>query len=449
MRSLGFRLTLAAGLVLAIFIGASAFALERAFRDSARSAREERLLAQVYLLMAAAEVDAQGRLTLAGDPAEPRLGLVGSGLYGFIVDGAGNTVWRSHSSVAAEAPRGPVLGAGTRRFDTVADDDGRDYFVQSFGVRWATARGAYPFTFTVAENLDAYERQLGIYRRSLLGWLGAMGLLLLAAQWLTLRWGLRPLRRVTDELTALESGRQSRIAGAYPTELQGLVSNLNTLLAHERTRQDRYRHALADLAHSLKTPLAVLKGAARGTDGRDAARADIDAQVERMDRIVGYHLRRAATAGRPAIGMAHDVSPLAARLVAVLRKVYADKPVDVEVIIDDALQFRGDDGDLTEALGNLLENAFKWCRARVRISAVEEGGVLRVTVEDDGPGIPEAHARQLAERGVRMDQSVPGHGLGLAVSRDIAESCGGSIAIARSKLGGAMVTLQFTTDPSR
>lgn len=443
MRSLGFRLTLAAGLVLLIFIAASAFALERAFRDSARSARQERLLAQVYLLMAAAEVDDTGHLALTDDPPEPRLGLVGSGLYASVVDGAGRTVWHSHSTIAATFPAAATLPPGTQRFETIVAQDRESYFVQSFGVRWTTAKGPYPFTFSVAENLDAYESQLGVYRRSLLGWLGAMGVLLLAAQWLTLRWGLRPLRRVADELTALESGRQSQITGDYPTELQRLASNLNTLLVHERTRQQRYRDALADLAHSLKTPLAVLRGAARegNTDANQAAA--IDAQIERMDRIVGYHLQRAATAGRPAIGAAHEARPLVERLLGALRKVYIDKTVDAEMAIDPALQFRGDEGDFTEALGNVLDNAFKWCRSRVRVSASSENGGFRLIVEDDGPGIAEAEVQRVLERGVRIDQTVPGHGLGLAVSRDIAESCGGSIGIARSELGGAAVTLQF------
>jgi two-component system sensor histidine kinase PhoQ len=358
-------------------------------------------------------------------------------------------VWHSRSTLAGDRPATPALAPGTHRFETVAAANGESHFVQSFGVRWATPHGAWPFTFSVAENLDAYEHQLGVYRRSLLGWLGAMGLLLLVAQWLTLRWGLRPLRRVADELTALEDGRQSQITGDYPTELQRLASNLNTLLVHERTRQQRYRDALADLAHSLKTPLAVLRGTVREGNSDANQAAVVDAQVERMDRIVGYHLRRAATAGRPAIGAAREARPLVDRLLAALRKVYGDKAVVVEVSIDPAAPFRGDEGDLMEALGNVLDNAFKWCRSRVRVSAGSDAAGFRLTVEDDGPGIAAVAAQRVLERGVRMDPSVPGHGLGLAVSRDIAESSGGTIAIARSVLGGAAVTLRFPAGAGR
>jgi two-component system sensor histidine kinase PhoQ len=168
-----------------------------------------------------------------------------------------------------------------------------------------------------------------------------------------------------------------------------------------------------------------------------------------MDRIVGYHLQRAATSGRPAIGAAHQARPLVERLLAALGKVYVDKAVDVEVSIDSALQFRGNEGDLMEALGNVLDNAFKWCRSRVRVSATLENGAFRLTVDDDGPGIDDAQVRRVLERGARIDASVPGHGLGLAVSRDIAESCGGAIAITRSALGGAAVTLRFPSGSGR
>ena len=449
MRSLGFRLTFAAGTVLVIFVALSAFALERAFRDSARSAREERLLAQVYLLMAASEVDDTGRFSFADDLPEPRLGTVGIGLYAAVVDGAGKPVWHTHSALADEPALNSAVAPGARRFDQVRTTGGDRYFVQSHGVRWTTPSGAFPFTFIVAEDLEAYDRQLGIYRRSLLGWLGAMGVLLLAAQWLTLRWGLRPLKRVADELTALESGRQTRITGEYPKELERLTSNLNTLLAHERTRQQRYRDALADLAHSLKTPLAVLRGAMHGADTEAAKAAVVDTQVEQMDRIVGYHLQRAATSGRPVIGAAIAVRPVVERLVSALAKVYADKAVTAEIAVDPTLQFRGDEGDLTEALGNVLDNGFKWCRCRVHASAATADGNLVLLVGDDGPGIAAAEAHRVLERGVRTDETMPGHGLGLAVSRDVAASYGGSIHIGRSALGGAAVELRFPINPSR
>ncbi len=172
-------------------------------------------------------------------------------------------MWRSRSTLSVDAPHGAPLAAGTQRFEEM--DRGRRLLRRELRLSWATAGGSFPFTFSVAEDLTPYHEQLAVYRRSLWTWLGAMALLLLAAQWAILRWGLSPLRRVADELTRLEQGKQERIAGNYPTELQRLTENLNTLLTHERAQQKRYRDALADLAHSLKTPLALVRAALRET----------------------------------------------------------------------------------------------------------------------------------------------------------------------------------------
>lgn len=441
MRSLNARLTLSAGLVLAVFVAASAFALERAFRDSARSSREERLLGQVYLLMAAADVDAHGKLTLSSGPLDPRFDLPGSGLYGAIVDSAGNPVWRSRSALSVEAPYASQRPAGSQRFEQI--DQGPGYFLQSFGVSWSTGGGSFPFTFSVAEDLKGYHEQLSLYRRSLWSWLGAMAVLLLGAQWLTLRWGLSPLRRVADELTRLEQGGQEQIAGTYPTEVERLTDNLNTLLVHERARQKRYRDALADLAHSLKTPLALVRSALSRARAEPELAQALEEQVEHMDRIVGYHLQRAAASGRSGMLAPLPIRPAVERMVKALSKVYADKRVEAEIAIDERLRFRGDEGDLTEMLGNVLDNAFKWSRGKVRVSAMLGDGRLALTTEDDGAGLAEADAQRVLQRGVRADQATPGHGIGLAVTRDIVEAYDGRVIIERSALGGAAVTLML------
>ncbi len=442
MRSLNARVTLGAGIVLAVFIAASAFALERAFRDSARSARQDRLLAQVYLLMAAAEVDEQGALALSAGASDPRLALPGSGLYAAVFDGAGRRVWASDSTLSADAPFAGTLPAGAQRFSQ-REAGGQAFFVQGYGVNWNVNGTSHPFTFSVAEDMAPFEEQLGIYRRSLWSWLGAMALLLLAAQWAILRWGLAPLRRVADELTRLEAGEQQRIGGDYPAELQRLTGNLNTLLAHERARQARYRDALADLAHSLKTPLALIRAALREASADPALARPLDEQVRRMDEIVAYHLQRAAASGRSAMTAPQPLKPAVERMLRAMAKVHAARAVAADIAVDDALRFRGDEGDLTEVLGNLLDNAYKWCRSRVRVAAQARDGQLVLTVEDDGPGIAEPDVAGLMQRGARADQSVPGHGIGLAVSREIAEAYGGRLTIGRSALGGAAVSLSL------
>ncbi len=450
MRSLSARLLLAAALVLALFILLTSLALERAFADAARSALEERMLAQLYLLMAAAEVE-DGQLLMPSALAESRLSLPGSGLSARIFDAAGEPVWQSASAIGSSQPASVGLPPGERRFSEPADDasDGPGFMVAAFGVSWAMGPTPRPYTFTVAEDLSALQSEVAGFRGSLWRWLGFMGLLMLAALVLALRWGLTPLRRVAAEVAQVESGRQGRIRGHYPSELRALTDNLNALLTHEYARQRRLDNALGDLAHSLKTPLAVMQGAVQESGAELRGAALIGEQLARMGDIVEYQLQR-ARAGAAGGGQLAPSVPLRVtteRILATLGKVYRDKSVATQLDIEAALMFRGAEADLMELLGNLLDNAFKWCRARVRISAHGAAAGLRIEVEDDGPGIDAQAAQQLLRRGARADETAPGHGIGLAVVREISSAYGGRVEIARAPLGGALVRLELG-DPS-
>jgi two-component system sensor histidine kinase PhoQ len=445
MSSLRARVALAAGVVLASFVFLTSIALEQAFRDSARSAREERLLGQLYLLMAAAESEDGGALSFPEAPPEPRLSLPGSGLYGQVTDERGQVVWRSASALGVAPPFPASLPAGERRFETARDAAGRAYFVESFGVNWATGNPPRLYTFSVAEDLSEFEAQLTRFRTSLAGWLGGMSLLLLAALGLALRWGLGPLRRVAEELRAVEAGRQECIEGDYPSELKALTDNLNALLAQERARQRRLANAMGDLAHSLKTPLAVVRGAISEPTTDRALAATLEEQVARMDKVVAHHLQRAGAGTVSRLAAPVPVRPLAEKLASALAKVHRGKEVRVTLDIAEGVAFRGVEGDLMEVLGNLLDNAWKWCRGRVRVGAGRSADGFSLAVEDDGPGMDPAEAQRLLERGMRADESVPGHGIGLATVRDIAAVYGADIAIERSGLGGALVRLRFPT----
>ena len=437
MMSLNRRMVLSASLVLAVFIALTALTLERAFFESARSARQERLSGQLYLLIAAAEVDAQGRLRLPSTLSESRFNLPGSGLYAAVFDPSGTALWRSASALSVAPPFQSRLAPGDTRFEERAD-----YFVQSLGVKWAVGRAHYVFTFSVSEDRAGFNAQILHYRQSLWGWLAVLAVLLLLAQAAVLRWGLRPLRRVASELNAIEAGRQESLQGVYPEEIQRLNDNLNSLLRHEREQRQRYRNALADLAHSLKTPLAVMRGALSGD--RTQLPATVEEQVARMDTIVAYQLQRAATASiRRLHATPVALLPLAEKIIAALRKVHHEKTVQVTVEWTRELSLDGDAGDWMELFGNLLENAFKWCTGTIRLSAESSPEHIVLMLEDDGPGIPPARIESVMQRGVRADEAVPGHGIGLAVVRDIVEAYQGRIEIGRGSLGGAAIRLIF------
>jgi two-component system, OmpR family, sensor histidine kinase PhoQ len=453
-RSLQTRVTAVAALVLVVFVALASLALEQAFQASARAAREERLLGQIYLLMAAADTQS-GALVLPLDLAESRFSLPGSGLYGQVSDSGGRPVWRSISALGQGVPFDTGLAPGERRFQESVDKSGRPYFVEGFGVTWTIGPSPRGYTFSVAEDLTEYGRELSRFRASLAGWLGGLSLILLVALLAALRWGLAPLRRVADEVAAVEAGTQERLRGRYPRELRALTDNLNALLAHESARQTRLGNALADLAHSLKTPLAVMRGAlgetrhqtrisaTGGPDDPVAVQALRDGrlaeQLSRMEEIVTYQLERARPRPMAALAPPLPVDQALERLLDTLAKLHADRHVSATLDLESQLVFRGIEGDLLEVLGNLLDNAYKWCRTRIAVRGRREHGFLVLCVEDDGPGIPLERVREIGERGTRADLATPGHGIGLAVVREICSAYGGGLDIGSSALGGALV----------
>jgi len=440
--SLAGRVAASAAAVLTLFMALTAYGLDRAFSDSARAARQELLLSQVYVLLAAADVDGRGQLSWPGGLPDARLESPGAGLYAAVVGADGQLIWQSPSTLTRVLPGLRPLPPGQSRFEHLNDSAGDPLFLQRLGIRWTSGGSSHPFTFVLAEDLRAYDAQLQAYRHSLWGWLGVTSALLLLAQAAVLRWGLQPLSRVADALKRLQSGQAARLDGPYPREIQGLADNLNRVLEHERRQQARHRDALADLAHSLKTPLALMRAELRDTAATSAMRTRLDEQVERMDRAVTYHLQRAASAGGAAMAPPHLLQRTVDRLIGALRKVHADKGVQVHLALTEGLQVVVDEGDLTELLGNVLDNAFKWSAARVAVSAqAHPPDTLILVVDDDGPGFDKAVGRRVLERGVRADERIPGHGIGLAVVRDIVENQGGRVTLARSPLGGARVEL--------
>jgi len=243
------------------------------------------------------------------------------------------------------------------------------------------------------------------------------------------------------EIHEVEEARRESLGSGYPRELAGVAGNLNALLIGERKRVVRYRDTLGNLAHSLKTPLAVMRA--------EGASATVSTEIDRMSGIIDHQLKRAAASGGALLGQAPvEVGQVAAELRATLLRVYASKDLVIELAVAPGAQFIGDRGDLTELLGNLLDNACKWCRTRVRFGATTEAGAgprerLCLVVEDDGPGISAVDRARVLQRGVRADEKVPGHGLGLSMVHDAVDLYGGRLMIDTSPLGGARFTLRL------
>ena len=450
MWSLNTRLLLSGGVVLACFLGATGVTLDNVFRDSAEDAVMQRLQAHIYALIAAADITDTGRIIMPRALPEGRFTIPVSGLYAQIDSNVGLDNWRSPSMVDMTIPFATGLNSAVQRFQHLTTSTGRPLFAVSFGITWDQSNDpAKGYTFSVAESLDGFNAQVRDFRHYLWGWLGAAALVLLAGQSAILRWGLAPLRRAAQDLERIEAGQRRELAGPYPKELRGLTDNLNALLVNQREHLDRYRHTLDDLAHSLKTPLAVLRGSLEQYRSDDAASQTIQQQVERMSQIVHYQLQRAATSGRSVLTMPVDVAGTVDKVIASLNKVYADRHVDVTIAVNDHPQFKGDEGDLMEVLGNLVDNAYKWCRRRVgvyvhgRHETAGAGSRVLIHVDDDGPGIPPALSKAILQRGVRGDASTEGQGIGLALVQDILRVYHADLQITASPWGGARVTVRF------
>lgn len=427
------RLILGAAVVLVAFMAMAGVALQTAHADGVRAAHYARLQSTVYLLLAGAELDATGSLVMPAEFAEPRLSLPGSGLYASIVNVTRSETWQSASTVGLEPPFERSVPVGEWRYDTVQGT----FLSASYGVRWAgQGKTGAQLVLSVVENAAAFERETRAFQRTLWAWLGGAGALLLLSQTLLLRWGLAPLARVSQEIARIESGEQAEVQGHYPAEIAALTGNLNTLIKQERVRQTRYKEALSYLAHSLKTPLAVMRSAL----GQPDQLADtVDQQVRRMDHIVQHQLGRAGASGTTRFAPWLALAPVVGRIRDSLAKVYADKQLEFTVDCPPGLAWRIDEGDAFEMLGNVLDNAAKWATRRVGVRLWREADTLQISVEDDGPGFTDTQA--VLQLHVRMDEKMPGHGVGLAVVDDLVASHDGNLTLGASAWGGGLVSI--------
>jgi two-component system sensor histidine kinase PhoQ len=443
--SLRLRLVVLAVILLTVSLGLVGFAMDAAFHKSSEAGLQTRMESLVYLVLAAAEVADDGSLAVDDDPGDPRLGQPGSGIYA-IVQGDRDQ-WASPSSLGIKLPELQQIQAGESDFVVVTDETG--FYTFRYGVSWELPDGRM-LPVSVAIFVDPQELRQGTqaFRLGLWRSLGATGLILVLAQLLLLTLGLRPLRRITQDISGIESGKLERLEGNYPKELEPLRRNLNHLLDTEKANQTRYRNALDSLAHSLKTPLSVI----RSSLPADASSKTLAMEnaVTDMQRLIATRLQRAAASTRRSMAQAVDVRTQVERLVQSLKRVYSQQLINTDLIIEDSLAFYGEQRDLLELAGNLLDNAFKYGGGQVQVSAQTIDSAdprvgINLQVEDNGPGIAEEKCAQLLKRGVRGDERVEGHGLGLAIVLEIVSAYNGDISIQHSDLGGACVCVSLRT----
>ena len=461
--SLQTRLLIAISVLLTIFLGLTGIVLDRAFSNSVEAGVAEQLQLQIYVLLAAVEEES-GDFYFAEDFREPRLSQLNSGLYGFVSNPETGALLRTPSALELDFSQFSFwrlpLERGELGFTRAAIDNGEEYFIASYGVVWENQNQNY--TFSIIESTSSYQTEVSNFRTSLWSWLGGLAILLLVLQLLLMRWGLEPLRRLAHDLKKIENGENEELQRNYPRELLAVTDNLNLLIKAERKQQGRYRTTLGDLAHSLKTPLAVIQGAMEvltsahskslSAEGREQI-IQVEEQVERMNQIVSYQLQRAVKANETAaLARRVRIADVVTRIINALNKVYADKSIMIHTDVDGQVMFLGDERDLMEILGNLLDNAYKYGHSKVSVTILTVSTPerqLSIVVEDDGPGIPAEHRDYVLQRGARVDTLARGQGIGLAVVTDIVSSYGGLIEVDNNEQGGARVQVVFTNFQSK
>jgi two-component system sensor histidine kinase PhoQ len=435
---------LAAATLAVIFMLLMLPALQSAFSLALESAIEKRLASDVTTLISAARVEDDRLMMPTLLPGE-QFSLPDSRLLGYIYNRAGKLVWRSRATEDEAIDYQPRYdGLGTE-FAKIRQADGEEFFVYDVEIKLLGGRNA-AYSIVAVQPVREYQQTIsGLREKLYLGFGGAL-LVLLILLWVGLTWSLRALKGMSQELDQVEEGSREGLSEQHPSELLRLTGSLNRLLRSEREQRTRYRDSLGDLAHSLKTPLAVLQGVSENIAKRpeDLEQARIlQSQIERMSQQIGYQLQRASLRKSGLVRHHVALKPVVESLCNTLEKVYRDKQVNVTLDLPDDSQVQMEEGALLEMLGNLLENAYRLCLSEVRVRWQPSVMGDMLLIEDDGPGVPHSQRARILERGERLDRQNPGQGIGLAVVKDIIESYGAQLTLGESALGGAAFSIQF------
>lgn len=432
------RFALASFLILPLFIIISGTLLLESFQYSQIKAEQESLQSKIYLLLSVSEVE-NNQLAFPGQLAEPRLNQANSGLYGFVFDQTGKELWRSASAqwlpekfIKHFQPfilNQRIIG---QQFNP---ENNNTFNTLSYDIEWIDDNNqSLPLRFVIANNSAALATEIKNYRSHLWKWLGVMGVGLIMAQILIMRWGLRPLKKLSRQLFALQHHKIDQLDSNYPVEIQPIISNFNHILQHEKQQRERYRNTMSDLAHSLKTPLAVIQ-----SHLSQEKASPIGDQVDRINQIVSHQLQRAVVKVNQSpikVDTSISINSVSERLINTLKKVYQQKNIKFHRYIDENALFYGDESDLLEILGNIMDNACKHGQDEVTITAnyTPEGTTrtdqkLLIGISDNGQGINSDTHETILQRGARADTAQPGQGLGLSIAVDIISSYGGELQV--------------------
>ena len=437
---------MASGLILLASVVLIVISVMKSFERAQFDLIKKELAAGANVLLTAANVS-KGHLEMPRLMPDERFNQVESEVLGLVLDMKGDVLWRSHSSLDEILYYSVEFDEETIDFTRYSGPEG-SYFLYDIDV----LLDGIPLTFLTMIPTTEYEEVFVAFRSNLLISLSLTALLMMFVLWYGMHWSLIPIKRLAENLQRIESGQTNQLEGVYSRELVTLTDALNQLLSNERQQRERYRDAMADLAHSLKTPLAVLQSVQHSHSmekdmDRNEVSNVIQEQVQRMNQIISYQLQRAVTRQHGLVRHRAEAEVTVGRITKTLDKVYHDKQVKLVTDIEAGAQFPAEEQDMMEVLGNLLENAYRLCLQEVKVvsksvSQHDKSWIL-CQIEDDGVGVPENRRKDILKRGVRADSRTKGQGIGLAVAMEIIDSYNGTLTIGDSDLGGAVFTLML------
>lgn len=433
-------------LLIMTFIALSALAisggilLQNSYSLVQMNGLKERLKVHNYNLLAQVDLF-KNKLTVPSLLADQHFNSLDSGLYAMILDANNQRVWSSISAKNLPIFPSSSINIGNWKY-SLAKNEHEELFIARYGVSWGEK---HSYNILLIEDMRKINQSLSEYKEMTTILLICAVLFLLIMQFLILRWGLKPLSTVSLDLKRIQGGEKFNLSGVYPKELMPLTKNLNHLLDIEQKQRERYRNSLADLSHSLKTPISVMKGVIEQDMVTATDNQTLTSQLNRMTDTIRYQLQRAANGFQGLYINRIPVQPMVRSIVDAMKKVYADKNIAISLNVPVECHFHGDEDDLMEILANLIDNACKYCRKNVFINIESNTDAFMITISDDGEGIPEAQRDTILKRGVRLDSIEPGQGMGLALVKEILNAYQAEMKISDSSLGGASFKLCFNS----
>ncbi len=457
-RSLVWRLVRSAAMWVVPALLFTAFSLIWFYRVSTYRIFDDPLVNTIQALIASVETHPQddethpdgGEIHLTSEPIDPRYQLALSGRYWLIGElkegGHLEPILGSPSLYGATLilPAADAKIIRERQGDVVRSisqgPDNEPLRLAAQSVIFPDM-GDKPVVIVAAADRRPAAQAVRQFALLALGLMSVLALGLVTAIFMQVRLGLRPLFDLRRRVVDVREGRANSVEGEYPKEIEPLAEELNSLIGHNRDVVEYARTHVGNLAHALKTPLAVL---VNETDGKKTSLAKIVArQSETMSKQVDHHLRRARAAARgQSIGEKTPVAETVNSLVRTLGRIYRDKDLDFQIDLEDGLMFRGEKRDLEEMVGNLLDNACKWTKAKISVQAgVAHDNKIKITIDDDGPGMAPDQYENVLKRGTRLDETTPGTGFGLSIANDLAKAYKGSLKLDKSPMGGLRTIL--------